>query len=40
MGTDVGVRSDQGSTTSVARETIAVLDYGGQIGEEIGRAHV
>jgi len=37
MGTDVGARSDQGSTTAVARETIAVLDYGGQYVQLIAR---
>jgi len=37
MGTDVGARSDAGSATAVARETIAVLDYGGQYVQLIAR---
>jgi len=37
MGTDVGTVSDQGSTTAVARETIAVLDFGGQYVQLIAR---
>jgi len=37
MGTDVGSVSDHGSTTAVARETIAVLDYGGQYVQLIAR---
>ena len=37
MGTDVGAVPDQGSTTAIARETIAVLDFGGQYVQLIAR---